>query len=292
MLDFGGGNGRKKTSSKKTSPKTRPNAKKFVTSKKSSSPRANDRVKPGPVPKGDSGAAAAAAQRRAEEYAAAQKRAWEAQQRRAAQEKAEKEKKAKTDKMELKKKQGTGELLQLPGTEPGKTPMSKPANPAKYGNNPLLGGGGKEVKIVESDPTQKIDRYVDNDGKVRSGEQSALVDPNPETRKVATNKDLGRVGVGDPTKKGPTDLPMRDSNEEVDVLQKKRAEKKQRTTLEEALRKARKSADFDGKFKPMTERRYNRLSDREKAAIDFNSVMEQAYKRDNRDQKEMGGVDK
>ena len=57
-------------------------------------------------------------------------------------------------------------------------------------------------------------------------------------------------------------------------------------------REKKRAGDFDNTFKEMTWEDYNNLTDRQKAAIDWNSMMETAYKRDRKQAKKLGGVDK
>ena len=54
----------------------------------------------------------------------------------------------------------------------------------------------------------------------------------------------------------------------------------------------RRKGDFDNKFKEMTWEDYEKLSKRQKAAIDWNSTMAGAYQRDRKLAKKLGGADK
>lgn len=247
----------------------------------------------------NSAAAAEAARQKAEAarwqaYVAEMQRRYQEEQRRKAKEKADAEKEVKESQEAAAKNRKPGELLLDPTKQkPQEQQLSKPANPAAYGNNPLLGTNGQTPELKAADPETKIKWFVDNDGTVRLGEQSALAAPNPETRQVATIDSLSKAGVGDPTKRGQTTGSfLAGTPAEVEQQSVERKKKNDADALAAALKSSRKSAGFDGKFKAMSWDEYNNLSDRQRAAVNFNSIMQQAYERDNRDAAESGGKDK
>ena len=273
--------GSKNTKSTNTKKTTTPNAQNFNNSSSSSA------------------AAAEAARQKAEAarwqaYVAEMQRRYQEEERRKAKEKADAEKEAKETQEAAAKNRKPGDLLLDPTKQlANEQKQSKPANPAAYGNNPLLGSNGQTPELKAADPEQKIKWFVDNDGTVRLGEQSALAAPDPNTRQVATLDSLSKAGVGDPTKRGQTTGSfLAGTPAEVERQGVERKKKNDADALAAALKSSRKSAAFDGKFKQMSWNEYNSLSDRQRAAVNFNSIMQQAYERDNRDAAELGGKDK
>lgn len=188
---------------------------------------------------------------------------------------------------------GTGSFLLDPTKTPVTGQQSTPSNPARYGNNPLLGGNGQEVTISEADPETKIKWYVDNKGEVQLGEQSALAAPDERTRQVATIDSLNKAGIGDPYQRGqnPNSSVFAGTPEEVRQQSVTRENAKRKDALEKALIKSRRSTGFNGKFKQMSWDEYNSLGRREKAAINFNTVMQQAFEGDNAFAEKHGGAD-
>ena len=75
-------------------------------------------------------------------------------------------------------------------------------------------------------------------------------------------------------------------------LQEQQERRTRRGTDTSAELEKRRKGNFDGKFKEMTWEDYNKLSDRQKAAIDWNSTMQIAYERDQKQTKKLGGADK